>query len=361
MATYAIYSYEIQEGNKSLDFYLSDKHWNNRINHAIYDEFLVFYNGTELGKYLWANYQYDMTAPIKNFSKEYGEFFNHAYRLCQMVLEDDVPETKIACWIEFFAKERAFDFLGTRTAVEPNGKKREMNPVPNNLDMIGAYHIFGMAYCILVMSCEHTDKITRFLKALSSYNDNGVPYCMVMHNFEAYFTSYSHLLVDIIVERKKLEKGFDYDTLHTYLSETFKWYLPTYEAHLMAKQQDSSSNKDCKKKRDEQKRLPLPMSIDTERAQLYFKKAIDRGLLKIENGKFSWITIGNIGGNSQLAYFCGRVFEYKHSIKGNTGTRFPEEELNTLFGVKRIYSLLTQVHNAKKIQQWRRKIDELFE
>ena len=108
-------------------------------------------------------------------------------------------------------------------------------------------------------------------------------------------------------------------------------------------------------------RLPLQGSLDRQRAHTYFQKAIDNGLLKYENGEFSWIQIGNRGGNSQLAYFCGKVFEYEHSISGNVGTSFPEEELNKIFGIPRMQSLLQQVYEAKKIQSWRRIIDELFE
>lgn len=107
--------------------------------------------------------------------------------------------------------------------------------------------------------------------------------------------------------------------------------------------------------------LPLPHSINTERAQFYFQRAIDMGVIKHDSGRFSWVTIGKRGGNSQLAYFCGRVFEYRHSANGNIGSGFPEDELNKLFGVTRMYSALTQAHNAQKIQSWRRKIDELFQ
>lgn len=107
--------------------------------------------------------------------------------------------------------------------------------------------------------------------------------------------------------------------------------------------------------------LPLPRSIDTKRAQMYFQKAIDKGFIKLENGKFSWIPIGKKGGNSQLAYFCGLVFEYKHSAYGNKGISFPDAELNELFGVTRMYSSLTQVHNAKNKQSWRCQIEEIFQ
>ena len=83
--------------------------------------------------------------------------------------------------------------------------------------------------------------------------------------------------------------------------------------------------------------------------------------MKVEKGKFSWIGVGLTGKNSQLAYFCGLVYEYKNSINGNDGIGFPEKELNGMFGVSRIYSLLTQVYSAKKPQKWRALIDELFE
>lgn len=108
-------------------------------------------------------------------------------------------------------------------------------------------------------------------------------------------------------------------------------------------------------------RLPLTGLLDIESAHTYFHKAIDKGLLKLENGKFSWIQIGNRGGKSQLAYFCGKVYGYKHSINGNVGTSFPEEDLNALFGIKRMQSLLQQVYKATNKQSWRQKIDELFE
>lgn len=106
--------------------------------------------------------------------------------------------------------------------------------------------------------------------------------------------------------------------------------------------------------------LPLPSTLNNERSQEYFKKAIDKGYMTLNNGKFNWIGVQDRGKPSQLAYFLGRVFEYQHSANGNIGKHFPEEDLNSLFDQKRLYSLLTQVHDAKRIQKWREKIDELF-
>lgn len=65
--------------------------------------------------------------------------------------------------------------------------------------------------------------------------------------------------------------------------------------------------------------------------------------------------------NSELAYFLGRVYNYRYSISGNIGENFPEDSLNTLFGVTRLYSSLTQVYNANKPQRWRSRIDAMFE
>ena len=47
--------------------------------------------------------------------------------------------------------------------------------------------------------------------------------------------------------------------------------------------------------------------------------------------------------------------------KGHAGENFPEDSLNELFGIKRLYSSLTQVYNAQKPQRWRAMIDDIFE
>lgn len=107
-------------------------------------------------------------------------------------------------------------------------------------------------------------------------------------------------------------------------------------------------------------RLPLPKALDTDRAQRYFNKAIEKGYMRLENGKAVWMGVCKNGQNSQLAYFCGKVYGYKHSINGNIGNSIPDEELTDYFGVKKILVLISQVYNASKKQHWRVLIDELF-
>lgn len=106
--------------------------------------------------------------------------------------------------------------------------------------------------------------------------------------------------------------------------------------------------------------LVLPKDIDTKRTRIYFTKAIKANYMIYENEKFRWIGTGKKFNKSELAYFCGRVFNYSHSPYGNVGTEFPGETLDKLFGVKRLYDSLTQAHNAKREQVWRKTIDDLF-
>lgn len=54
--------------------------------------------------------------------------------------------------------------------------------------------------------------------------------------------------------------------------------------------------------------LSLPPKLDTERSQKFFKKALDRNYMQIVNGKIGWVGTGDRGTNSQLAYFCGRIY-----------------------------------------------------
>lgn len=108
--------------------------------------------------------------------------------------------------------------------------------------------------------------------------------------------------------------------------------------------------------------IGLPKDLDRPVARMAFREAIAIGYMKkTEDGRFRWIGTGDRGQTSQLAYFLGKVYNYKHTISGNTGENFPDESLCRLFGEKNLYKLLAQVHNAKKTQSWRSKIDAIFE
>ncbi len=108
--------------------------------------------------------------------------------------------------------------------------------------------------------------------------------------------------------------------------------------------------------------LALPKELNTKKARQCFARAIKKQYMeKGDNGKYHWIGTNDKGNRSELAYFCGKIYGYVNSISGNAGENFPEKSLNSLFGVTRLYSSLTQVYNAQKPQSWRRLIDEICE
>lgn len=106
----------------------------------------------------------------------------------------------------------------------------------------------------------------------------------------------------------------------------------------------------------------LPKELDTPRAREAFAKAIEKKYMEAtDGGKYRWKGTSGKANTSELAYFLGLVYNYKYTLYGNAGEKFPEDSLNELFDVTRLYSSLTQVYNAKKKQRWRSLIDHLFE
>ncbi len=105
----------------------------------------------------------------------------------------------------------------------------------------------------------------------------------------------------------------------------------------------------------------IPKILDTERVQKYFKAALEQGYMKINGEHFDWVGVGLSGRKAQLAYFCGCIFNYKHSVSGNAGDVFPDEELCTLFQEKYLYKALRQAHEVQKKQKWRYVLDPMFE
>ena len=147
-------------------------------------------------------------------------------------------------------------------------------------------------------------------------------------------------------------------------SHQFKDWTSTFDRIFSVPLSDGWFDAFIDEESEEPNSIKLPKELDTPKARKYFAKAIELKLITTDNGKYSWIGIGDRSKFSQLAYFLGKVFNYKHNFNGNVGEKFPEGALNELFGLKprtRLYSLLTQVYNAKTHQRWRSQIDAIFE
>lgn len=90
----------------------------------------------------------------------------------------------------------------------------------------------------------------------------------------------------------------------------------------------------------------------TEREKQYYEKAITQGMaIKTDSG-YKWLYCS--GSKVSLVYFLSKVF----CPKGVE--QIPFKRLNNLWGVSRLDSANDQLANAKKNQQWRQHIDNLF-
>ena len=354
--------------NPNLDYYLSDNHWNFNVNRLLYNILLSFYNSVydgpaEVGIYL-DDKRDSFFEPIKDYSWQYGRMFNEAYRLCSFVITTPVPETKISQ----VANEASSLFF--RDMKLPKGCRP---PIPKAIDMILSYHILGMVNAILMWANDRTDSVDRFIDALYHYNDTGVIYRKGMlfeirnHDFQFYHAVYLAQIVKQMIDASELRSRYDYGCRDGYLRKKFAWYkadADNYERMIKERRNKNSSE-------SIPDRLPLPEALNRNDAQKYFKRAIEKGYMKYEGGKYEWLGVPNVKGpKSQLAYFCGKVYGYewgivdgnpKNIVYGNIGTEIPEGELIALFGVNKLCQLLHQVYSAGKIQGWRNNIDALFE
>lgn len=94
--------------------------------------------------------------------------------------------------------------------------------------------------------------------------------------------------------------------------------------------------------------------VMTERAQKYFAKAIEAGLM-VKNGEsYKW-EYGGERGKVRLAYFVQKVYD------PNGHESIPYKALEELFCVSRLAVAKYQIYSAKNAPKWQGEIDALFE
>lgn len=91
----------------------------------------------------------------------------------------------------------------------------------------------------------------------------------------------------------------------------------------------------------------------TEREKKYFAKAIEAGLMQETGTGYKWIY--QSGSKASLAYFLKRIY----NPDGLRET--PYKKLEAHFSVTRLDRATQQLLEAKNVQKWRGKIDELFQ
>ena len=110
--------------------------------------------------------------------------------------------------------------------------------------------------------------------------------------------------------------------------------------------------------------ITLPMELDTDRARAAFAEAIARGWMVEASNGYEWRGVDGRGGWgkwAQLAYFCGRVYGYKHGTNGNEGEHIHYQALEKLFSAKEMHKAMRQAFDRKRRQPWRRIIDAIIE
>lgn len=206
---------KVWKDNSSLDYYLSENHWNYHVNTLLYKNLLVFHEGKELGAFLDVSGD-SFTQPIRDYTTLYGSLFNEAYRLCSIVIITPVPQTKVA----WFANQAAtWKF---RNVKDEDGNTIEI--APNVTDLIESYHILGMVNAILTFSNVQKDTVNEFLIALSVYNDNGLYFCGNTHRFEPYNEVYEAFILANMVNGNHLRPDYDNKSRDEYLRHNIPWY-----------------------------------------------------------------------------------------------------------------------------------------
>lgn len=107
----------------------------------------------------------------------------------------------------------------------------------------------------------------------------------------------------------------------------------------------------------------LDVTLGDYDAAKLFQKAIDLGYIQVNDNKtLTWLGYDRKANKSQLAYFCGLAYGYKHNEKSgqNEGGHVNYCMLEKLFNVRRLSESLRKVHHANKPQRWRVHYDKIL-
>ena len=194
------------QDNPNLDDYLSDTHWNQHVNLLIYTYLKARYHGNEVGVYINMALLNGENAFNIDYNQIYGVMFNEAYSFCSYVLNDPVPQTKIA-----YLEKKAEELCHIQAAAP-----------------IISYNILVMVSYILCFANDHNDAVGRFLQSLSFYNNSHV-FGDEFHHFENYIKIGLRTVAAIIIDSRlqppgKLRPGYDYKSKDDYLRKTLPLY-----------------------------------------------------------------------------------------------------------------------------------------
>lgn len=96
--------------------------------------------------------------------------------------------------------------------------------------------------------------------------------------------------------------------------------------------------------------LDLPIELSTDKAKIYFKRALECGFIMLSGNDYKWFFGESRGKQARLGYFCYKAFDQPRSIN----------KLEELFGVKKLSSSITAASmkaTRADVIAWRKEID----
>lgn len=96
--------------------------------------------------------------------------------------------------------------------------------------------------------------------------------------------------------------------------------------------------------------LCLPTELSTDKAKIYFKRALECGYIILSGNGYKWIFGESRGKQARLGYFCYKAFEQPRPIN----------KLEELFGVKKLSSSITTASMGAiraDVIAWRKEMD----
>lgn len=217
---------ETYEEHLDLDYYIDDNHWNSDVNRLLLKNLNVYYSGTSLGDFLYRNAH---VSSITDYSGLYADIFNEAYRICNKILRDPNPETKIISY---------FHEAATRKWREEN-----LNLEPNAFDIIEAYHILCISFAILSYQTKKTDRIRRAIDQICDEN-HSVNFMLETHELRRYCLTYQLFVYLSLHYEMGLRYDYPYKTVNDSMTKMFVWYANISASHDEYESNNCSQNKD---------------------------------------------------------------------------------------------------------------------
>ena len=160
-----------------------------------------------------------------------------------------------------------------------------------------------------------------------------------------------------IDERKKLYKMTDElllsidanvecEKLYQLLKSSYSDYISQIKADI----KENKTNSDWDKSSDGIYTKSSWDKKQIERANKYFKKALDHDYMHTTEDGYEW-TLGGGSGKIRLSYFLREIFNPEGC------ERIPYKDLEILFAVSRIDSSINQLDNTKGPHKWKQEID----